>query len=388
MPGDPPTPPRPAVRLRFTRAAWIWLGVSVVLAAVGWFKTINLLLLLGYILLALLGLNAWYAWRASGRLAARRLPAGPAFPGEPVAVSAEVWNPTDRPATAVVTDRSAANRSAWLFAPLPPRDARLISARWTFPVRGLHPIGPLAAEAGYPFGLVTATWELAPPGEVPVLPPVGAVDVERFRRWLVRGGAGDVHTRRPSRRPAPGQGDVRGLRPYRPGDSPREIHWKTSARRGQLLVREYDRAEPLDLVLVVDPWLPDGIYDKQAARRLEWALSLATSLGLAWSDTGSDLTLIVPGTPPEVRSGRGTPGFVRQAFALLAGLNGGPAVPVVPPGLARRGGRRTARVVVSPRPQSPLADAIRQAGLPCAAVDPSAEPTWFVPPPELAPTAP
>jgi uncharacterized protein (DUF58 family) len=358
-----------------------WLGAALVLAGVGWFKTINLLLLLGYVLLALIAVNAWVAWRAARRLTASRRPTATVFPGEGVVVSVDVANPSTRPVTALITDRAGWNRAAWFLAPLGSGKSRNLTARWTFPVRGRQVVGPLAVEASYPFGLVKAVRELAAPGEVLVLPALGRVDLNGFRRWLARGSSGESRSRRLSRRAAPGTGDVRGLRPYRPGDSPRDIHWRSSARRNQLLVREYDRGDPVGLVIVVDPWVPAEASTPEADRRLEWALSVATTIGQTWcdNDDGSDLTLIVPGSPPRVRSGRCTPGFVRQAFAVLADLTGSADVPPVAPSLARRSSR-AARVVVSTRPTSPVADALRSAGLPCATVDPTAAPVWFTPP--------
>lgn len=43
--------------------------------------------------------------------------------------------------------------------------------------------------------------------------------------------------------------DVHHLRTYRAGDAPRTIAWKPSARRGSLLVREYEQPAGVDLVL-------------------------------------------------------------------------------------------------------------------------------------------
>jgi hypothetical protein len=150
-------------------------------------------------------------------------------------------------------------------------------------------------------------------------------------------------------------------------------------------VREYDRGEPVGLVLVVDPWVPAGPAAVETTRRLEWSLSLATTLAQAWCDTdaGSELTLVVPGRPPVVRSGRCTPGFVRQTFVVLADLAGTPTVPTTVPAEARQSSR-AARLVVSTRPESPVADALKAAGLPCAAVDPTAGQAWFIPPPGLS----
>ena len=50
-----------------------------------------------------------------------------------------------------------------------------------------------------------------------------------------------------------GAGDtVRAVRPYVPGDPARLVHWPTSARRGELVVREYEPPPPQGVALVVD----------------------------------------------------------------------------------------------------------------------------------------
>jgi uncharacterized protein (DUF58 family) len=52
---------------------------------------------------------------------------------------------------------------------------------------------------------------------------------------------------------AGGSGDtVRAVRPYVPGDPARLVHWPTSARRGELVVREFDPPPALGIALVVD----------------------------------------------------------------------------------------------------------------------------------------
>ncbi|MBE1532860.1 DUF58 domain-containing protein [Actinomadura algeriensis] len=56
------------------------------------------------------------------------------------------------------------------------------------------------------------------------------------------------------------EGAFAGLREYAPGDDARRIHWRTSARRGRLMVREHaDSARPGLTVLVDDRYGPDEL---------------------------------------------------------------------------------------------------------------------------------
>jgi uncharacterized protein (DUF58 family) len=49
-----------------------------------------------------------------------------------------------------------------------------------------------------------------------------------------------------------GDGEFYGLRSYRPGDTIRWIHWRTSAKRNELLVRQFERDEKQSVVAVLD----------------------------------------------------------------------------------------------------------------------------------------
>lgn len=392
-------------KIRFTRAAYVWTVVAVLIAVVGWYKTINLLVLAGYFLLALLAVNLRLAWRASSRLGVSRKAVPPAFAGELVALSAEIRNDATHPITTLVSSSSFGNSTAWMFAPLAANDERTITARWTFAKRGRHVLGPIVVDSSYPLGLVHVVRSLAGEAAVQVLPTLGKVNMEQFRRWLVRQNAGEGETRRPSRRPSLGTGEVRGLRPYRPGDTPREIHWKTSARRNQLWVREYDRTEPLDLIIIVDPYRPDPyavsdvvnpklwetmrLENIEAERRLEWVLSLVVSLGFAAAeaDAPPQLTLILPGKTLQVATGRAGVAFVRQGFAGLADVVG-TAEPVrLPLDAVRPRAGNAARVVVSPRSGGAIAAMLREQGISFAEASAERPPTWFMPPDFLARTS-
>ena len=67
-----------------------------------------------------------------------------------------------------------------------------------------------------------------------------------------------------------------GVRDYRPGDSPRKIHWKLFARRGQPVVREFAQEYFSRIGIILDTYRPPRAQDFEAA--LETVASLASFL--------------------------------------------------------------------------------------------------------------
>ena len=74
--------PARAGRLTLTSEGVAWLGAAFVLGGVGWFKSINLVLILAYLMAALLCLNGWLARRQGRRITAARTAHPPVFAGE------------------------------------------------------------------------------------------------------------------------------------------------------------------------------------------------------------------------------------------------------------------------------------------------------------------
>jgi uncharacterized protein DUF58 len=67
--------------------------------------------------------------------------------------------------------------------------------------------------------------------------------------------------------PRAGSGnELFGIREYRPGDSLRRIHWRSSARHGELVVREYEPPGMRTVSILVDPAPPNVAVADQIAR--------------------------------------------------------------------------------------------------------------------------
>jgi uncharacterized protein (DUF58 family) len=86
--------------------------------------------------------------------------------------------------------------------------------------------------------------------------------------------------------------EFESLREYQPGDDPRSVDWKASARRPQLLVRNYQAERNQTVVLAIDAGrlMRERIGDRE---RLDYALSAALVLAERARSYGDRLGLIV-----------------------------------------------------------------------------------------------
>lgn len=368
---EPDPPP-----LVLTGEGMIWLGATILLGGMGWYKSINIVLMLAYLMFAALLINGILARAQARRVTAAREPMPPAFAGEKVTVRVTATNTAARPATVTVEDWTGDDAPHWLLHDLPPGGSAPCLALRTFPARGRFP-GPVRVSSAAPFGLLKYD-RVGTGQDVVVLPAAGVADPDGLRRWLVTQAGGDGRARKLLRRVTTDQADVRGVRPYRGGDSLRNVHWRSSARRGELMVREYDAAPAPDLVLVVEPWLPAEPTDRDRSE-LEAALSLAATIVRTWSRVyGTRVTVAVAGAPESVRTAAASDVGVREALGPLAEVTGGTDPEPFGPAAFDRSLARAARLVVSSRTGSAHAGALyRSTGRRFLALCPADRPPWY-----------
>ena len=68
-------------------------------------------------------------------------------------------------------------------------------------------------------------------------------------------------------------GDARGIRPYRPGDQKRRVHWASSAHAGRLMVRETEYPASRQLTLTVSLPFDEELAERSSERALGTAMA-------------------------------------------------------------------------------------------------------------------
>lgn len=252
-----------------TLAGILWIVFALMLMIQGIVRGFNLVTFIATFLVAMWVLNLVVTLLSGPRLKKlhikRRL-LGTVHAGSPVMQSIEIENTGYGSATGVrIEEQGIKPHHTIGLNHLPSKGRIEFRHQCIAPVRGPFEWKPLIASTGNPFGLFRLIRD-CPAEEVEslVLPMLGQVDQQQFQRWLKRSRrASNIQTRvRAKRTVTPA--DFYGIRSYRPGDSARWIHWRTTARVGTPMVREFEEPPQDHITVVLDASLPDTEQNLQA----------------------------------------------------------------------------------------------------------------------------
>jgi uncharacterized protein (DUF58 family) len=338
---------RPPRRLSFTRE-----GRTVVLIALGvGFGAINtgnnlLYLLLGWICSFIIA-SGFLSETTMRGLSVRRRPPPRVFAGQPFLMEISVENTKPKLASFSIEIEDLVGErpldKKCYFLKIPAGKTQRTSYRHTFSRRGLYVFDGFRVATKFPFGLFRKSRDIDTAGEVLVYPQLVPVARPTPRTES----AGDATASRLGRR-----GDFYGLREYREGDDRRDVHWKSSARTGRLLVREYEDELARRVVIGVDNALPQDVRDAVADGALtpmhdaqvsavERAISTAASLAAVYLEAGWTVELVARGLHVAPGTGRMHEARIARELALLPYVGDEVAFAAMPP--------RIESVLVQPR---------------------------------------
>jgi uncharacterized protein (DUF58 family) len=122
-----------------------------------------------------------------------------------------------------------------------------------------------------------------------------------------------------ARRSGPVEGDFFGLREWQKGDSPKWIHWRTTARLNEPAVRQFEQQRRFDTCILVD-----AFYEGSDANdaNVELAISLAATFVVHLVGLPSNrVVLAVAGTEADAVIGGGSSEGKRRMLEMLADVN-------------------------------------------------------------------
>lgn len=154
-------------------------------------------------------------------------------------------------------------------------------------IRGVHQIGPLHIKTGFPLGLKVFKKVFENTKSEIVVFPI-PVKVKKFPFSIDESSTlqGDNKSKRKG-----GHDEFISVREYKHGDSPRHIHWPTSAKKGELIVREYQDtlSSSLTIILDLNKEFSVGLSSKETT--LEYAITIASSLAVYALDMGYSVSI-------------------------------------------------------------------------------------------------
>jgi uncharacterized protein (DUF58 family) len=137
--------------------------------------------------------------------------------------------------------------------------------------RGVHRLGQYQISTSFPFGFVKRAVVRYQEDSLLVFPALARMDGRVLR--LMRSAETSGVTVRPKRG---GEDEMYGVKEYRPGENPRLIHWKRTARTGLVVSREMSRVSPPRVMIIVDTFLPERSVE--AHELVERTIAVAASL--------------------------------------------------------------------------------------------------------------
>ncbi len=318
-----PRAPRPTTT--FTREGVYFLGILGAVFLFAIIGDVNLLMVLAGMLLASLWINYRLVDRTLRGLEIRRHMPRSVAAGELLLVGLELANTRRRGGSWAVEVRNRLVRQGSDDSPEPLEPAVLFVYvragqtrsgvyRARLPRRGRYLVSPAVVSTRYPFGFCRRSMVVGSSDTLLVLPRLGRLTP----RWLTRPHQSFEGTRRREHRSGRISGEFYGVRPWRQGDSLRHVHWRSSARHGSLVVKQFEQHRNRDVAVVLDLGQP-GSPSPEHRENLELAVSFAATVV---ADTcqrgGGSMWVGTAAAEIDVVQGAASPALMQEVMERLA----------------------------------------------------------------------
>jgi len=147
------------------------------------------------------------------------------------------------------------------------------TVRLRFPARGIYPLGRITVTVWDLFRIVRYQTSIDTGLTVKVYPRLHAI------RGLFPGASDIYRDTYASHGKNENQYTMQDIRGYRDGDSLKRVHWKVSAKRGELFVKNYEKVTGTETALFIDMHEGNYEYGEEAEERIiDTALSIVQNM--------------------------------------------------------------------------------------------------------------
>lgn len=338
---------------RLTRLGWHFMFIACFAVLAGSIRSLNLMLILAGLVFGALLMSWRIASRSSQRVGVRRRLPADAMAGTPFQIRylwtnsawlTPIWllrvNDSFRPVVArprgtskPSVERLAQLTAQWLgtagriklkcgIGVVPATTAVSSMAVVQIARRGVYLFSRLSVSTKFPLCLVESRRRSDQPQSLYVYPSQLRLRKDWRRRLRVQSGG----VAQSSRKNGQEEGEFYGIRGWQHGDSPRWIHWRTTARLTEPAVRQYQKFRRPDLCIILDAYRVDSSVadsDRERDKNFELAISLAATLTTRMSlEAGDAATLGIASKEPmwisETRGRIGYRNFMRHLTEVQA----------------------------------------------------------------------
>jgi uncharacterized protein (DUF58 family) len=314
--------------IAFTREGWQYFLIFLLVFGGALVNDVNLLLILGAMMAGPLLLGHHLAsFTLRGLVVERRLPRA-VCAGDLLIVHLAITNSRRRVGSWVLVLEESirrvsggegakpngfASEARVLFPYVPARQTCKGDYRGRLLQRGRYRLGPMRLSTRFPFGLFRYSINYGSSAMLTVLPQLGQLT----QSWNALRNESFAGNERREHRPGI-DGDFYGLRPWRRGDSRRWIHWRSSARAGGVMVRQFEQPHSRDAAIVLD-LSPGDNAAVEHRENVELAVSFAATLAAELCRAGnSDVFLVAADPEPRVTGGPGSTALLQDHMERLA----------------------------------------------------------------------
>lgn len=268
-----------------TVRGWALAGSGVALIILWYaFGDLELLLAATFVLMLQIGALAYVRTRKPKLSIGRRLGSATVHDGETTTISLLVTNEGKYAAANLTIDDNINNLGTASFecSRIPGGEQATATYRVTCRPRGVYRVGPTEVHRGDPFGLARTKVGTGPVDRIVVYPAV-----EPLTGFpIVRGQDPAMQASRPEHARRGGE-DFYTLREYQRGDDLRRVHWPSSARTDELMIRQLETPWQSRALVLLD--VRSNSYESGAA--FEKAVSGAATIVTHLVTSGFDADL-------------------------------------------------------------------------------------------------